>query len=514
VNPPPRPRLLVFIVAYWADGTILEVLGRIPPLKDYDVEVLVIDDCSGDQTFGRSEALRRSGTYPHKLTVLANPANQGYGGNQKIGYHYAIKRGFDFVVLLHGDGQYAPECLPDLVRPLAEGRADVVLGSRMLWRWQALKGGMPLHKFIGNQVLTALQNAVLGASLSEYHTGYKAYTTAALGRIPFELNSNVFHFDTEIIIQFLRAGCRIVEHPIPTHYGGEICRVNGMRYAWDVLRATLAARLQDFGLLYRANLAVHRGPEARPYLAKLDFASTHSLALAEVPPNSTVMDVGCGPGYLAPPLRALGCRTIGIDRQRPPDADAFDEFYEHDLDQGGLPRSLDGVQTVLLLDIIEHLRSPEAFCRDLRLRAQSNLDLRFVISTGNVGFIVPRLMLLAGQFNYNERGILDLTHTRLFTFGSMRRLLAESGFIIEKEIGVPAPVPLVLKPGLPRRALMALQAGLIRLSRRLFAYQILVVARPLPTVDTMLAAAMQHRPSPPLPTAPVAAAPATGASAE
>src|SRR5262249_49701874 len=152
------------------------------------------------------------------LTVLFNPINQGYGGNQKIGYYYALRKGFDFVVLLHGDGQYAPEYLPGLIRPLKDGAADACFGSRMMIRGGALKGGMPLYKFFGNKILTWFENRMLRTSLTEFHSGYRAYGVAALKQIPFELNTNDFHFDTEIIVQFVIAGLRIVEVPIPTYY--------------------------------------------------------------------------------------------------------------------------------------------------------------------------------------------------------------------------------------------------------------------------------------------------------
>src|SRR5947208_10754890 len=124
----------MFIVAYNAEHTIEDVLRRIPErlAEAYHVEVLVIDDSSGDHTFERGEDVRRAHTLPFKLHVLYNPVNQGYGGNQKIGFHFAIERDFDFVALVHGDGQYAPECLPQLVEPLATGEADAVFGSRML----------------------------------------------------------------------------------------------------------------------------------------------------------------------------------------------------------------------------------------------------------------------------------------------------------------------------------------------------------------------------------------------
>ena len=494
MTPARPPRVLVFIVAYHAETTILGVLERIPALEGYDVEVLMIDDGSTDGTFALSEKLRRLSTYRHKLTVLANPVNQGYGGNQKLGYHYAIEHGFDFVVLVHGDGQYAPEMLPEMIAPLARDEADVVHGSRMLVARDALKGGMPLYKFAGNKLLTWYQNRVLRSRLSEFHTGYKAYTTAVLRRIPFDLNSNVFHFDTEIIIQLLRARARIKEIPIPTHYGDEICRVNGIRYAMDVVNASTVARLQDYGLVYRRNFDVESlNPHNAHYHAKLDFRSTHSEALAEVPAGATVLDLGCGPGHLCPALHARGCRVIGVDQFKPTVAEEqFDEFHVTDLNRDPLPRELSDVQVVLVLDIIEHLISPETFCDTLRRRAQENPNLRVVISTGNVGFIVTRLMLLLGQFNYNKRGILDLTHTRLFTFSSLRRLLRETGFVVERETGIPAPIPLVVRSPFWQRALMGLQAALIRVSRGLFAYQMLMVVRPLPTLSRLMNEAQKH----------------------
>ncbi len=241
-GPPARkPRLLIFVVAYNAESTIDQVLGRIPPALagEYEVEVLVLDDSSQDRTFERSGEIKRGGGLPFPLHVLFNPVNQGYGGNQKIGYHFAIEEGFDFVALVHGDGQYAPECLPDLVRPLREGEADAVFGSRMLERGAALAGGMPLYKFVGNRILSWFQNQMLGTSLSEFHSGYRVYSVEALKRIPFALNTNDFPFDTEIIIQLLFAKQRIKELPIPTYYGNEISHVNGLKYAWHVAKAVL-----------------------------------------------------------------------------------------------------------------------------------------------------------------------------------------------------------------------------------------------------------------------------------
>ncbi len=228
-----KPRVLVFIVAYDAEKTISSVIQRIPAaLADtYEVEILIIDDASSDATFEQGHIMQRTGDVPFPIRVLVNPINQGYGGNQKLGYHYALKYGFDFVALVHGDGQYAPECLPELLEPLRLGEASAVFGTRMMVPQDALKGGMPLYKFAGNRILTWVQNRLSKGNLTEYHSGYRIYSTAALARIPFDRNSNDFHFDTEIIIQLLTAKLKIKELPIPTYYGDEICHVNGIKAA-------------------------------------------------------------------------------------------------------------------------------------------------------------------------------------------------------------------------------------------------------------------------------------------
>jgi len=173
----PLKKVLIFIVSYNAEAFIENVLARIPENvwenDHYEVEVLVIDDQSSDETVARVKnyiASRPS----RKITLLSNPQNLGYGGNQKLGYHYALKNNFDVVVLLHGDGQYAPELLDEMITPILNGDADVTFGSRMIKKSDALRGGMPLYKWVGNQVLTTFQNWALGSKLAEFHTGYRA----------------------------------------------------------------------------------------------------------------------------------------------------------------------------------------------------------------------------------------------------------------------------------------------------------------------------------------------------
>ena len=155
-----------------------------------------------------------------------------------------IENDMDLVVLLHGDGQYAPEYLPKMIEPLLTSQADVVFGSRMLTRGLALKGGMPKYKFVGNKILTFWQNQMAGSKLSEWHSGYRAYSIDSLKKTEFQNNSDYFDFDTEIILQMLDTRQRIVEIPIPTFYGDELSRVNGIKYGWRVAKHTTKWRIK------------------------------------------------------------------------------------------------------------------------------------------------------------------------------------------------------------------------------------------------------------------------------
>lgn len=480
-----RPRLVIFVIAYYAESTLSWVLDRIPPsvFEEFDCEILVVDDASQDATYAIGSEYKQS--HPGvAMTVLRNEHNQGYGGNQKVGYSYAINQGADYVALVHGDGQYAPEELPKLLAPLVRGDADAVFGSRMLEPLAALRGGMPLYKYVGNRILTELQNAMLGSRLSEFHSGYRVYSLAALRRIPFRLNSNDFHFDTEIIIQLMNAGSKIFELPIPTYYGDEICRVNGMKYAKDVLWATLQNVAHRSGVRYQRRFDAHLDENAH-YDLKLGYPSSHTYALAAVPDGATVLDIGAGPGGLARELVKKGCDVTVVDQ------------YSTRVDAGGvrvIAQNLDDElrfdasqhDVLLMLDIIEHLRSPEHFLE--RLRKQFGYESKkLVLTTPNIAFVVQRVMLALGQFNYGKAGILDMTHTRLFTFRTLRGLLMDEGFRITKLEGIPAPFPKVLGDGWLGKLAVKANLSLIGLSRSLFSYQIYVEAESTPDVSFVLA---------------------------
>jgi glycosyltransferase involved in cell wall biosynthesis len=234
----------ILIVAYNAQETLTKVLDRIPSdfVKQIDA-ILVCDDASTDDTHKVGLSYQSKSQLP--LTIVRHEINLGYGGNQKTGYQWALEKNLDLVVLLHGDGQYAPEYLPQMVEPIVSGRADVVFGSRMITQGGARQGGMPLYKFVGNKILTTLQNRLAKVSLTEWHSGYRAYSVASLRKINFLKNSDYFDFDSQIILQMIGARQRIVEIEIPTFYGDEISRVNGIKYGIRILIHTLKFRLSS-----------------------------------------------------------------------------------------------------------------------------------------------------------------------------------------------------------------------------------------------------------------------------
>ncbi len=474
-------RLLIFIVAYNAESTIEKVLTRIPKsLHSDQVEVLIIDDSSKDETF-RNGLRYQQRQSDFKITVLRTPVNQGYGGNQKLGYRYAIDHGFDIVALIHGDGQYAPEELPFLLDPLLRNEADAVFGSRMINKQAARRGGMPLYKWIGNQALTALQNAILKTRLSEFHSGYRLYSTTALAQIPFEKNTSDFHFDTEIIIQFVLKKFRITELPIPTFYGDEICHVNGLRYAWNIFRSTIKARLCGIHLFYDRRFDVEAAPVA--HSDKLGFPSSQTFAVRACIPGRYVLQLGIGHGNVAAELGKKLCHVTAIDfaaselsepRTVPPFAS-----------QPTAPADISRYDQILLMDLIEHVHDPENFMDELRRKAMGRRP-EVIITAANVAFFVTRIMLALGQFNYSRKGILGLGHRRLFTFKSLRSLLEQAGYKVLEEQGVPAPFPLALGQNRWSRTLLGINRVLLLISRRLFAYQICIRAQPLPDARHLL----------------------------
>lgn len=474
-------RIGILIVAYNAVGTLVGVLRRIPADVWQNIgEVAVFDDASSDSTYELAVGYKTLAD-AYKLTVVKNASNLGYGGNQKAGYRYFIDKGFDVVVLLHGDGQYAPEVLHSLYEPIVSGRADAVFGSRMMPDYGGpLRGGMPLYKFVGNRILSTFENRALGLQLTEFHSGYRAYNLRALEKIDMSRMTDDFHFDTEIIIKLRHQGFRLREVPIPTYYGNEICYVSGMKYARDVVRAVHR---------YHATVrSIRRHPEFAEYYVNYPFKddrrSSHRIAQRLVGSRQAVLDVGCGEGFFAARIKPDANVVTGVDLIPAPRLrDAFDRYVCADLSDG-LPATLSAPDAprfdkVLFLDVLQQLPNPAAALRDAAALLAPGGHV--LISLPNVANVSVRANVLRGVFRYSDRGILDERHLRFYTRASARALITACGYDIVGEHATTVPLEFALGVGPANpllRALQGLLALVTGLRPTLFGYQWVFAARP------------------------------------
>ena len=485
-----KKKLLILIVAYNHENFIKSVLDRINNnlVETYEVEVLINDDSSTDNTLKiTKDYIENNINKKIKYTVLSNPVNQGYGGNQKIGFLYAIKNNFDFVALVHGDGQYAPEYLESLVEPLNEENTDAVFGSRMINKNGAIKGGMPFYKYLGNKILTFYQNKLFNKNFTELHSGYRIYKVQSLKKIPYELNNNDHSFDNEIIIQFFLANLNIKELPIPTYYGEEISYVNGLKYAFQVFIASLKAKIQKYGIFYDRKFDLKSNNDDN-YVLKDKFDSPHKRVIDEIKENSKVLDIGCNKLELVKILnKDKNCMITAIDKDENLKSNSYiNNYISFDLNNGLPDLDYNKFDYILLLDVIGHLKSPEEFMIKLKEKIDKNPNLKVIVSTSNVGFFIIRIMLLFGSFNYGIKGILDKNHTRLFTFSSFENLMIQSGFNVMNISGIPAPIPLVTGNNIFGRYLLKINKFFILLSKKIFSYQIYSEIKPQLSIELLL----------------------------
>lgn len=479
----------IFIVAYNADKFIGEVLNRIPDfIANCVSEIFIIDDYSTDSTFSTAK-LAATSFSEDKIRVYRTPSNQGYGGNQRLGYLYAIEKGLDIVVLLHGDGQYAPEYLPQILAVYSQDKTvDAVYGSRFMPPSSALKGGMPLYKWLGNRILTGIQRKLTGSPLSEMHSGYRSYRISSMAKVPFQLNSRDFDFDSDIIIQFSAAGLKIAEVPIPTYYGDEICHVNGLKYAWQCIRSSLQYRCMQFELFYQKKYDINIGGKS-PYTRKHSPHTTHGYVRSlDFGDSEKVFDIGGGDGSsVAVDLVKRGLDVTVVDMVRThaesPDLKTITCDLDSPEDWENLKDT--AVDTVLALDVIEHLKDPDHGLEQIYRILKPGGKL--VASSGNVAFFLVRIMLLLGYFNYGRKGILDLTHKRLFTYSSFVHLIERYGFRIKEKKFFGLPIVDLL--GEKSRVALFVDRASRLLAEKfpgLFAYQFLIEAERLESVHDLM----------------------------
>lgn len=225
-----KPKVIVIMPAYNAEKTLRKTYADIP--KNVVDEIILVDDGSHDKTVAIAKKLG--------IKTFVHPQNRGYGGNQKTSYTLALNEGAQIIVMVHPDYQYDSTLTSEIIRPIQNHRFDIMLGSRIRTRQEALAGGMPLYKYIANRFLIVIENTILGQNHSEYHTGFRAYHRKVLTKLPFHKFSDDFVFDQEFLISAVQAGFRIGEIPVPTRYFPEASQINFTRSTKYGLQTLLA----------------------------------------------------------------------------------------------------------------------------------------------------------------------------------------------------------------------------------------------------------------------------------
>jgi SAM-dependent methyltransferase len=462
-------KIAIYVVAQDAVRSLAGVLDRIPtPVRQRVNEIFVCDAASHDDTYlvgvGYKEV---SGI--ENLTVVRGRGG-GFGANNKDALAHCRRQGFDVVVLLHADGKYAPEAIDDLLQPLLRDDVDAVFGSRFLGE-SPLRGGIPLHKYLVMRAFIALQKRLIGMGLTDYHCGYRAYSVPALSELPIDLSSDQMVFDTEIVIQMKQKDLRIAEVPVPTYTGAETNGLRGVRYGVQVLRALLQFWLHTKGLREYPKFAI---TEKYRYKASPDASHQKILSLIDKD-RRTVLDVGCGGGFLSEALAVRGNTVVGVDTRRVPGVEErVGTFLQVDLDRDPVPWSGEPFSFIVLADLLEHLREPRSLLDQChKLLAD---DGALIVSVPNVAHWSVRFALLFGRFRYRARGILDRSHLRFFTLSSIRTELEDAGFRVDRVEATAAPFDELL-PGRTGSGLTRLQTLGNRLWREFFAYQFVLRAR-------------------------------------
>lgn len=456
VRAPGTPRnLAIVIVGEASSAQVVATLQRIP--DEVRVRVLAVLLTGPDWEVPR---------VPGLPAVELLPAASGYGARLKQAYASALALGAGVVATLHAAGEYPPELLPQMLSALDAGESDAVFGTRNVELLSAVEGGMPLYKFLGNRVLSTMENVMLRTPLSELHSGYRALSANALSAIPFEKNSDDWHFDTQVIIQLHAAQLRLGELPIGTYSSDEIGVVNGMRYAAQVARSVLSFKLHELGL--------HSAPEYEvraAYAPKKSPLSSHARLLELLGPYpKRVLDVGSGYGELSIEMQARGHTVTAMDMFEPrvPLRDFIRADFSREIPIAPERR----FDVIVLADVLEHLPEPAKVLN--RLLAHLEPDGALLISLPNAVHWSLRAHVALGRFEYTNRGILDRGHLRFFTENTARRLLRDAGLVVTRHVTTPVPWENVSRRSRGSRALRALEIvdlALGKMRPNLFAYQ-------------------------------------------
>jgi len=464
-----------------ADPDVLrQTLGRIPePVWDWLAEVVVVVEPrrTGDPV---SKSLR-SLAGEHRVLIHRLPRESGFGGVRKAAFEYGLRKGFDHVVFIRGDGVHPPEALPLVLAPVHRDPALVVTASRMLSGRKALSGGMKPMRWFVHVLATGIENRILGLRLGDYDTGYRVYACRAIRRIRFQLNDNDRQFDIQILIQLRALQFPIEEVAVLPAWSEFDLEDRGVGNALRSLGTALEYRLHQ---LHVFRLGRYFVDEDVHYTLKLSRTGSHMQVVGAIEPGRRVLDLGCSQGLLSRPLKQKDVRVVGVDIGTGEEiAEELEAYYQRDLDAAldlPLGREFD---YVVISDVIEHLRNRhELLVESRRFLKEGG---RLVISTPNIALWFYRLSLLVGRFEYGPRGVLDRTHVHLFTRATFRREVEGAGFHVVHERVTALPFEVVFRSTGRSRLIRSISGAYHTLARvwpELFAYQIILEAE-ITTLD-------------------------------
>lgn len=481
---------MILVLAFNAEKSIRNLLSELLPfvIENPQNEILIIDDASPDKTFEMATSWV-STTNAKNIHIFKNRIQHGYGANQKVGFRYSIDHGFSFIVIHQSHFSISPEIYKTLIAPFSiDNKIDGVLGF-----CEGFSNDDVFTRLIASGV-NFLQDKLSKTNHLDWRSPLRAYRTSALTHIAFELNANKEQFDSEVVLQLINN--KSIISSVPVDMSGKLRNSASLDVGtlFSHIKATLKFWLQKFHLFYDIRfhpelvlLDKKENDHGFVYEEKFSSNSPHSAVCENqdlIRDGSSVLDLGCSTGYVANKLiQDKNCTVVGVDIL-PLSPSKRTSFEYHELnfesDHEQLVKILEKqpYDAILLLDVLEHLSFPELFL--LRIyRAHLKKNPKVIVSTGNVAFVVVRLMLLLGQFNYGAKGILDITHKRLFSRRTFKNLLEQTGFTITKVRYFPFPFGALGFSGGIASIFEKINLVLIDIAPSLFSYQIMFETVPL-----------------------------------
>jgi 2-polyprenyl-3-methyl-5-hydroxy-6-metoxy-1,4-benzoquinol methylase len=468
------PRFGLFLFDCARVEAVRDTLARVPEALDPwigDV-VVMLDEPGGFEVAAAAAPLagRRL-----ELTLHFPPRASSFGAVRKEAFEYAQRKQLDHVIVMRGDGTHPPEKLPELIHAALGRPRELLLATRRGERIAPLLAG------VAHRLSTVAQNRILGLELSDYHTSFRVYPCEALGRIPYQLDSEDSLFDAEIIIQFRALGVPIHEEPLLGGGGGDGSGNDSLLHGIGACVVAIGSRLHQIHITRDGRYLVDHDIH---YTLKLSDTGSHMQIVSAISPGSEVLDLGCSQGLLARPLLEKDVRVVGVDAGPGHHlARELAEYHQCELEE---PLEIPHERVfdyVICADVIEHLHNRAQLLRSARRYLKE--DGRLIISTPNIALWFYRLSLLVGRFEYGPRGVLDETHVHLFTGSTFRREVEKAGFRVLRQRVTALPFEVVFQStGRSRlvRRLASTYHMLARIWPSMFAYQYILEAE-ITTLD-------------------------------